>query len=170
MWLNAQGISIKCIQISPYKFEDKLLINVQQIIPLPETEDYQIKVRKKEEGKKSARSQSRDFTKFIFNGKEYNKRKLVLAVIQKWVEENKPKSLSNLTEYFPQELGPRGLFSPIDPPMHPDQVKRYFLDKDELIKFGDGSRRAISNQWGGKGHEKFVKTARDLGFEIEKMN
>lgn len=39
LWLNNRNIDIRCIRLSPYKSENKILINVQQIIPLPEAQD-----------------------------------------------------------------------------------------------------------------------------------
>ena len=80
------GLNIKCVQISPYQFEGKVLINVQQIIPIPETEDYQVWVRRKGEEKKTARYSDRDYTKYEFKGERYGKGRLVVAVIKDWIE------------------------------------------------------------------------------------
>ena len=55
LWLNDMGLNIRCVQISPCQFEGKVLINVQQIIPIPETEDYQVRVRRKGDEKKTER-------------------------------------------------------------------------------------------------------------------
>lgn len=45
IWLNRHGIDITCIRLKPYRMGDQLLIDVTQIIPLPEAADYEIKVR-----------------------------------------------------------------------------------------------------------------------------
>jgi Domain of unknown function (DUF4268)/Endonuclease NucS len=45
IWLNRHGIDIICIRLKPYRMNDELLIDVAQIIPLPEAADYEIKVR-----------------------------------------------------------------------------------------------------------------------------
>jgi hypothetical protein len=53
LWLREYDIDIRCIRLRPYKDGDKLLIDVQQVIPLPEAVDYQVRLREKEqEGRK----------------------------------------------------------------------------------------------------------------------
>jgi hypothetical protein len=53
MWLNERMLNIRCIRMKPYEFEGKLLVDIHQIIPLPEAEDYLIKVSKKENVKRA---------------------------------------------------------------------------------------------------------------------
>jgi len=53
MWLNTRDLDIICIRMKPYKLGDKVLLDVQQIIPLPEAEEYQIKVRAKDQKQRS---------------------------------------------------------------------------------------------------------------------
>lgn len=48
IWLNNRDLDIRCIRVIPYRYNDKILVNVQQIIPLPEAAEYQIKYREKE--------------------------------------------------------------------------------------------------------------------------
>jgi hypothetical protein len=48
LWLRDRDIDIRCVRIRPYKKEDIILVDVEQIIPLPEAQDYQIRVREKE--------------------------------------------------------------------------------------------------------------------------
>jgi hypothetical protein len=49
MWLNQHDIDIRCIRLKPYRLPDKrLLLDVQQIIPLPEVSDFQTQIRAKE--------------------------------------------------------------------------------------------------------------------------
>lgn len=47
MWLNDRGLDIRCVRLSAYKHEDGVFLDVQQVIPLPETVDYQIQIREK---------------------------------------------------------------------------------------------------------------------------
>ncbi len=44
MWLINFGLKIQCFKVTPYKFGEKLLLDCDQILPPPETEDYMIKV------------------------------------------------------------------------------------------------------------------------------
>ena len=53
MWLSDFGIDVRCVRIKPYGERDSLFVDVQQVIPLPEAEEYQIRVREKEQLKRS---------------------------------------------------------------------------------------------------------------------
>ena len=85
MWLNERDLDIRCVRLIPYNYQDKIFVDVQQIIPLPEAESYQVKIRQQTEERREARKSSKDFTRYVFNNTEYNKRKLVLAVIKDWI-------------------------------------------------------------------------------------
>ena len=57
MWLNRHGIDITCVRLKPYRLNAELLvIDVAQIIPLPEADDYEIKVRAQAQEVKKVRS------------------------------------------------------------------------------------------------------------------
>src|SRR4029077_1000010 len=45
LWLVDHEVDIKCIRMKPYKDGNRILIDVQQIIPLPEANEYQIQLR-----------------------------------------------------------------------------------------------------------------------------
>ena len=49
LWLNDQGLKIKCVQMRPYRLGEQLLIDITQVLPLPQASDYQIKIRQKVE-------------------------------------------------------------------------------------------------------------------------
>ncbi len=49
IWLIDQGLDIKCVQVSPYRLAEELLIDVRQVIPLPQASDYQVRIRGKAE-------------------------------------------------------------------------------------------------------------------------
>jgi hypothetical protein len=55
MWLNERDLDIRCVRLKPYKDNGRTLIDVQQIIPLPEAVDYMIQVREKEGKERVAR-------------------------------------------------------------------------------------------------------------------
>jgi hypothetical protein len=54
MWLNERDLDIRCVRLIPYIFDGKVLLDVQQVIPLPEAEAYQIKVREQSEERREA--------------------------------------------------------------------------------------------------------------------
>ena len=62
LWLNEKGLDIRCVRLRPHKLDEQLVIQVEQVLPLPEAQEYMIGVREKQRSEASARS--RDFTKF----------------------------------------------------------------------------------------------------------
>lgn len=56
IWLNRHGIDITCIRLKPYRMKEELLVDVAQIIPLPEAADYEIKVRAQAQEVKKVRT------------------------------------------------------------------------------------------------------------------
>lgn len=57
LWLRDRDIDIRCIRLRPYHKSDMKLIDVQQIIPLPEAQEYQIKVREKEQQERKKKAE-----------------------------------------------------------------------------------------------------------------
>jgi hypothetical protein len=57
LWLSPQ-VDITCVRVQPYSLEGKTLLDVQVIIPLPETAEYQIKVRQRDEIRREAAASS----------------------------------------------------------------------------------------------------------------
>lgn len=64
MWLNERELDIKCIRLVPYSDEGRLLVDVQQIIPLPEAAEYQVRIREKEQVVRQERAGGNILTKF----------------------------------------------------------------------------------------------------------
>lgn len=173
MWLNERNLDIRCVRLIPYKYQDQILVDVQQIIPLPEAESYQIKIKQQSEERREARKSSKDYTRYLLEGIAYNKRKLVLAVIQHWVKENTPNTLSELLGAFPQEIRSGGIFVPVNEAKEiysRQGIYRHFLAEDEIIQFPDSTQYAISNQWGKGNMQKFLNQAKKIGYEIEETS
>ncbi len=173
IWLNERNIDIRCVRFIPYKYQSQILIDVQQIIPLPETENYQVKIKQQSEERREARKSSKDYTRYIFQGKAYNKRKLILAVVQHWIAEKKPKNLAQLLIAFPQECRSGAMFIPVSDAQeiyNRQGIYRHFLGENEIIEFPDFTQYAISNQWGKGNVEKFIIQAKKGGLEIEETN
>lgn len=55
MWLRERDIDIRCIRLVPYADDGRLLVDVQQIIPLPEAAEYQVRIREKEQSVRQER-------------------------------------------------------------------------------------------------------------------
>lgn len=72
MWLNDYGLSIRCVRMHPYESEGKILLDVQSVIPIPEIEDYQVKIREKRQKERASRSGGRDTSRYsiFFNDEQ----------------------------------------------------------------------------------------------------
>ena len=173
MWLNERGLDIRCIRIIPYKHNNHTLVDIQPIIPLPEAESYQVRIRQQSEERREARETFRDYTRYVFDGDIYNKRKLVLAVVKRWVALNNPQSIDELQRAFPQNLKAGGLFVPVSVAreVHARQgIYRHFLGHEETFAFSDSTEYALSNQWAKNGISEFIKLASSIGLEISEAN
>lgn len=49
LWLRDHGIDITCIKVTPYKHDDKLYLDVEQILPIQDIGDYQIRLAAKKQ-------------------------------------------------------------------------------------------------------------------------
>lgn len=54
MWLNKRDLDVRCVRLKPYSLNGSVLLDVQQVIPLPEAAAYQVEVRKKEQSQRIA--------------------------------------------------------------------------------------------------------------------
>lgn len=57
MWLNDRELDIRCIKMVPYQDADRVLVDVQQVLPLPEAMDYRVKIKEKDSEERKARSE-----------------------------------------------------------------------------------------------------------------
>jgi len=61
LWLNDQGLDIRCVRMKPYRDgEGSLFIDVQQLIPLPEAADYRTQIKAKEQAGRAERAERYD--------------------------------------------------------------------------------------------------------------
>lgn len=60
IWLNKQGLDIRCIRLRPYRMGDQVLVDATQIIPLPEAADYEVKIREQAEETRKVRSKRQE--------------------------------------------------------------------------------------------------------------
>lgn len=60
LWLRERDLDIRCIRLRPYQDGESLLVDVQQIIPLPEAQEYQIQLREKEQVGRRKRAERYD--------------------------------------------------------------------------------------------------------------
>ena len=86
LWLNdLYGTDIRCVRLSPYRIEGRLLLDVQPVIPLPEAEELTIQLRRRETAARVAKS-GRDWTPYVITSptvttEPLRKRRAILAMI-----------------------------------------------------------------------------------------
>ena len=66
MWLSAKGVDITAIRLAVHKLEDRVLLDFLQVIPFKGAEDYQVRVRNKEQAEQEIRR-----NKVEWNGEWY---------------------------------------------------------------------------------------------------
>jgi len=49
LWLNERDLDIRCVRIQPYLANNEIILDVQQVVPLPEAEEYRIQLKQKEQ-------------------------------------------------------------------------------------------------------------------------
>lgn len=57
IWLNQRGLDIKCFKLGLHDFDGRTIVDIQQVIPLPEAESFQVRVKEKVSAARSARAQ-----------------------------------------------------------------------------------------------------------------
>jgi hypothetical protein len=88
LWLNdIYGLDITCIRLTPYRVDGRLLVDVQQVIPLPEAEELMVRLRERESAARAATSSGADWTQYIIktpagDSQPLRKRRAVLALVQ----------------------------------------------------------------------------------------
>ena len=109
---------------------------------------------------------ARDYSKYNVEGvgDKLNKRKLVLKIVQDYVEKNNP-SYDQLKKMFPDDLqGSKGM------------IRNTFSDKYDANRFFYNDQIqvndqvcVVSNQWGTENTKRFIDYATNLGYSIEKV-
>lgn len=160
LWLNdIYGLDIRCVRLTLYKVGDRLLLDVQQVIPLPEATDLVVKLRRREAQVRAARnSGGRDLTRYAITTptgttEPLRKRRAILALVHGLHDAG--VSAARLAEVLPKARFLRVDGSPtgdqlarnfsIAYPQYADSLRRWFLD--DPIRDGDGTW-VLSKGWG----------------------
>ena len=110
---------------------------------------------------------ARDYSKYNVDGvgEKLNKRKLVLKIVQDYVEKNNP-SYVQLKKMFPDDLqGSKGMIRNVGSDKY--DANRFFYN--DQIQVND-QVCVVSNQWGTENTKTFIEYATYLGYSIEKVD
>jgi len=88
LWLtDLYGLDIRCVRLSPYRVGDRLLLDVQQVIPLPEASELTIQLQRKATQERAIRGTGgRDWTQYVIIGPDgesepLRKRQAILTMV-----------------------------------------------------------------------------------------
>jgi hypothetical protein len=88
LWLtDLYGLDIRCVRLTPYRVGERLLLDVQQVIPLPEASELTIQLQRKATQERAIRStDGRDWTQYVITGPDgesepLRKRQAILTMV-----------------------------------------------------------------------------------------
>lgn len=165
IWLRDFGIDISCIRMKPYAHEGEILINVETVIPLPETAEFQVKIQEKIRKERQSRAEKRDYNRYDVSilgtlSKQLNKRNMIFTLIKGIVDNgNSPEevgdaireySRSKVIEKFSGELTAEQVQHELKKSGRGGDKGREirFFCKDNEIFIFDGNTYIFTNQWG----------------------
>ncbi len=89
LWLNRfDGMDIRCVRLAAYEISGRTYLDIEQVIPLPQAADYQVRIRRKDQQQEKARIEGGAAWaryQIIVDGEAgapLRKRRAVLAMVQ----------------------------------------------------------------------------------------
>jgi hypothetical protein len=184
MWLLERELDICCIRLTPYKLQTgELVLNVDQVIPLPEAADYQIRVREKRQRERADRSrQGRIKIDLTLGAESWARLSKRDAMLQLFLHLHRAGvSPTQMAEVIPWRK-PRSFFLALDGTLDSEQYcaaadglvigtrrtfrpKEWFCRDDQLMHH-DGQTWCLSKRWGNqtpKAIGNLINLARNLG-------
>lgn len=177
LWLNDRGIDIRCVRIKPYGGEDDLLLDVQQVIPLPEAQDYQVRLKEKQQKERRARrylTQEQSFTVSLFGEtlEDLPRGRLMFTVIRQLLKHGvAPERISEAAPWKHSSIF-RSVEGSVRGEQFIDRVReeeerigrrflpeRYFVDDADLVEM-KGRTWAINRRWGVRTEDALANLAR----------
>jgi hypothetical protein len=167
LWLIDHTIDIRCVRLKPYAFDGRILVDVQQIIPLPEVQEYQVQIRDKVRKEREARTSGADFTRFDIRIEDEQhpamwKRNAIFLICKHLCNKGvNPTEIADLFSWRPNRVW-YSVDGVVDVAEFKVQAtakatttgatfdaRRWFCDDGELCRT-DEKTYAFSSQWGGE--------------------
>lgn len=114
---------------------------------------------------------TRDSTKYMFDGARYGKNRLVLAIVKKYVDSHPNISSDELISTFDKSLqGSLGVVRTVQDvkQSYTDSERRFFLRPNEVIDTST-EQCAVCTQWGSFNIGNIIARARELGMTITEI-
>ena len=164
LWLNSHGLDVKCVRLRPYNNAGQLLIDVQQVIPLPEAESYQIKIRDKIFLERAARRQNQELPRYnvtigdtTFTALPNSRAiyQIIRALCDAGVDPDairktvpwKSTILNPIEGILDADAYEKALAAQLIENGRKPQVYRFFIDNSDLIH-ANGTTYAVTKLWG----------------------
>lgn len=177
LWLNDYGLDIRCVRIKPYNDNGRTLVDIEQVIPLPEASAYQVSISVKNRQERLSRAQNRDMTKYDVTvlgkfEKHMAKRSAIFFVVKELCNSGvSPEDINQLIDRdrrrFLQSDGIldsdefiRNIVGQYELDGKTIDYGRWYCDEGELIHF-DGKTYAFHKMWGGDRWDSAMKLLKD---------
>lgn len=57
LWLNERDLDIRCVRLKPYSLHGEIVVDVQQVVPLPEAEEYTVQLKNKTQAERQHKAE-----------------------------------------------------------------------------------------------------------------
>jgi len=159
LWLNKQGnMDIRCVQMRPHAIDSRVLLDIQQVIPLPQAAQYTLALREKSIEQDSVRATTRDATRYdVTIGDAFYpnlpKRRLMLALVHEAIKQGRtPDEIREAITWRKRDLfisKPGRADEPAFQALFPGKKLRYFFGPEEMF-FLNGKTYVLSRAWGDR--------------------
>jgi len=167
IWLNERGLDIECVRIKPYSDNGRILADIQQVIPLPEAEDYRVRLKEKQQRERAARKFNPDFTKndVTVNGQTHEhlpKRTAIYTIVRCLISKGHPPEQvaaavpwrkNSMFRIADGELDSADFIARQKADAASGgrsfEERRFYCGDDELFRH-EGKTYSFTNQWGSR--------------------
>ena len=165
LWLNERELDIRCVRMRPYIHAGSVLVDVQQVIPLPEAEQYMVEVREKTRRERETRS-GRERARFDLRIGDHHfeqlpKRRAIFELVRALCREgHSPEELWEVVEEKNFDRSWRRVDGVVDAEEFDRQVRaqserrgyvydpRYWFNQEEDLIVHGGNTYAFTSGWG----------------------
>ncbi|MBV7542236.1 hypothetical protein [Acidovorax sp. sic0104] len=156
LWLNKQGLDLRCVQMRPHLLDGRVLLDIQQVIPLPEAAQYQVAIREKEAQQAIARSSERNVARYnlTIGRRTYSNipgRRVLFEVVAEALRSG--VTVASISAAFPGRgdtvfLSAEGTLSGAELLERSGHSGSGYLIQDNMVLQAEGRTFALSTSWG----------------------
>ena len=142
-------------------------LSAAQVKPVQSDIEPERAKQKEAPGKEPQKIMGRNLSKYQFNGEEYNKGRLALAIVKQYAQDYKPTLKAVLKQFADDVVPPYGMIKPRTEAVAISKGRpRFFIKEAEAIKIKDAII-CVSNQWTSERIEELLKIAKTLKYKVK---